>query len=166
MKTSFRQIVCSWSKFVFLHYFLLFKPKKNWLKISTILKIIYLVSKLLRYLVGSRVCMKWALLRNTPKVFTQKLSMLLVILLVLTWRNLQSRFPKRKQGVCRPTLALSFTLRQKKNYENSNISPCTKIIFKKSSKKSQNPSKYYYNSITTKLKFQHKPKYHLSNILI
>jgi len=30
----------------------------------------------------------------------------------------------------------------------------------------QNPSKYYYNSIITNLKFQHKPKYHLSKILI
>jgi hypothetical protein len=33
------------------------------------------------------------------------------------------------------------------------------LIFKK------NPSTYY-NSITTYLKFQHKPKYHLSKILI
>jgi hypothetical protein len=31
--------------------------------------------------------------------------------------------------------------------------------------KNQNPSRYYYNSITN-LKFQHKPKYHLSKILI
>jgi len=29
-----------------------------------------------------------------------------------------------------------------------------------------NPSRYYYNSIVTNLKFQHKPKYHLSKILI
>jgi len=35
---------------------------------------------------------------------------------------------------------------------------------KKSSKRNQNPSQYY-NSITN-LKFQHKPKYHLSKILI
>jgi hypothetical protein len=48
-------------------------------------------------------------------------------------------------------------LRQKKNYENSNISPCKNIIFKKSSKRNHNPSRYY-NSITN-LKFQHKPKY-------
>jgi hypothetical protein len=33
-------------------------------------------------------------------------------------------------------------LRQKKNYENSNISPCKNIIFKKSSKRNQNPSRY------------------------
>jgi hypothetical protein len=38
------------------------------------------------------------------------------------------------------------------------------IIFKQSSKRNQNPSRYY-NSITN-LKFQHKPKYHLSKILI
>jgi hypothetical protein len=50
-------------------------------------------------------------------------------------------------------------LRQKKNYENLNISPCENIIFKKSSKGNQNPSRYYYyNSIITNLKFQHKPK--------
>jgi len=51
-------------------------------------------------------------------------------------------------------------LRQKKNYGNSNISPCKSIIFQKSSKRNQNPSRYY-NSITN-LKFQHKPKHHLS----
>jgi hypothetical protein len=46
------------------------------------------------------------------------------------------------------------------------ISPCKNIIFKIKNplKKNQNPSKYY-NSITN-LKFQHKPKYHLSKILI
>ncbi len=39
------------------------------------------------------------------------------------------------------------------------------IIFKKNpSKRNQNPSRYY-NSITN-LKFHHKPKYHLSKILI
>ncbi len=32
---------------------------------------------------------------------------------------------------------------------------------KKSSKTNQSPSRYYYNSIITNLKFQHKPKYHL-----
>jgi hypothetical protein len=40
------------------------------------------------------------------------------------------------------TVALPFTLnnilRQKKNYENSNISPCKNVIFKKSSKRNQN----------------------------
>jgi hypothetical protein len=49
--------------------------------------------------------------------------------------------------------------------ENSNISPCQNIFFsEKSSKRNLNPSKYY-NSITN-LKFQHKPKYHFSEILI
>jgi len=62
---------------------------------------------------------------------------------------------------------LKSILRQKKNYGNSNISPCKKYnLKKKSSKKNQNPSRYYYNSIITNLKFQHKPKYHLSKILI
>jgi hypothetical protein len=48
---------------------------------------------------------------------------------------------KRKihlQGVCH-TMALPFTLknilRQKKNYGNSNISPCKNMMFKKFSKK-------------------------------
>jgi hypothetical protein len=50
-----------------------------------------------------------------------------------------------------------------KDYGNSNISPCKNIIFKKSSKRNQNPSRYY-NSITN-LKFQHKPKYHLSKMV-
>jgi hypothetical protein len=36
------------------------------------------------------------------------------------------------------------------------------IIFRKSSKRNQNPSRYY-NRITN-LKFQHKPKYHLKKI--
>jgi hypothetical protein len=49
-----------------------------------------------------------------------------------------------QQGVCH-TVALPFTvksiLRQKKNYGNSNISPCKNIIFKKSFKKNQSPSK-------------------------
>jgi hypothetical protein len=41
------------------------------------------------------------------------------------------------------------------DYGNSNISPGKNIIFKKFSKRNQNPSRYY-NSITN-LKFQHKP---------
>jgi hypothetical protein len=54
--------------------------------------------------------------------------------------------------------------KHKKNHENSNVSPCKNIIFKKSSERNQNPSRYC-NSIT-KLKFQHKPRHHLSKILI
>jgi hypothetical protein len=38
---------------------------------------------------------------------------------------------------------------------------CKNIIFKKCSKRNQNPSRYY-NSIIINLKFQHKPKHHLS----
>jgi len=73
-----------------------------------------------------------------------------------------------EQGVCH-TMALPFTLksilRQKKNYGNSNISPCkNNVIFKKSSKRNQNPSRYY--NFITNLKFQHKPKHPLSKILI
>jgi hypothetical protein len=61
-----------------------------------------------------------------------------------------------KQGMCVTMWPCPFTLksilRQKKNYGNSNVSPCKNIIFKKSSKRNQNPSRYY-NSITN-LKFQ------------
>jgi len=68
---------------------------------------------------------------------------------------------KRNKGVCH-IVTLPFTLksilRQKKNYRNSNIiSPSRNIIFQKSSKRNQIPSRYY-NSIITNLKFQHKPK--------
>jgi hypothetical protein len=52
-------------------------------------------------------------------------------------------------------------LKGKEELWNSNISPCKNIMFKKSSQRNQNPSRYYYNSITN-LKFQHKPKYHFS----
>ncbi len=48
-----------------------------------------------------------------------------------------------KQGVCH-TVALPITLKgilmQKKNYENSNISPCKNTMFKKSSQRNQNLS--------------------------
>jgi hypothetical protein len=74
-----------------------------------------------------------------------------------------------QRGVCH-TVALPFTLKRlmlrwKKYYGNSNFSAWKNIIFKKSSKLNQNPSRYY-NCITN-LKFQHKPKkYDLSRILI
>jgi len=56
-----------------------------------------------------------------------------------------------KQGV-RHIVALPFTLeerilRPKKSFKNSNVSPCKNTIFKKSSKRNQNPSGYY-NSLT------------------
>jgi hypothetical protein len=81
------------------------------------------------------------------------------------WKTYKSVSLANKEGVCH-TVALPFTvksiLRQKKNYGTSNnISPCKNIIFTKSSKRNQNPSRYY-NSITN----QHKPKYHLSKVLI
>jgi hypothetical protein len=75
-------------------------------------------------------------------------------------------FKISKQGVCVcvcvcDTVALPFTLksiwRQKKNYVNSNIFTMQKYTLQKSSKRNQNPSRYY-NSITD-LKFQHKQRY-------
>jgi hypothetical protein len=74
--------------------------------------------------------------------------------------------------------ALLFTLksilRPKKNYANSNISPCKNVIFKKKSLAydifwtfgyAKNPSRYH-NSTLPNLKFEHKPKYDLSKILV
>jgi hypothetical protein len=53
-------------------------------------------------------------------------------------------------------------------WKHSNIiSPCKNIkSSKKSSEKKPKSFKKYYNSIITNLKFQHKPKCHLSKILI
>jgi hypothetical protein len=69
----------------------------------------------------------------------------------------------QQQEVCH-IVALPFTLknilRQKRNYGNSNISPCKKYNLQNPLKRNQNPS------TTTNLKVQHKPKYHLSKILI
>jgi hypothetical protein len=70
------------------------------------------------------------------------------------------------------TVALPFTLknilRQKKNYENSNISPRKKYNLQKKKnplkETNQNPSRYH-NSITN-LKFEPKSKYHLSKTLV
>jgi hypothetical protein len=75
---------------------------------------------------------------------------------------------RKNKGVC-VNVSLRQKKKKKKNYGNSNISPCKNIIFKKiliKKKENQNPSRYYYNSIITNLKFQHKPKYHLSRILM
>jgi hypothetical protein len=74
-----------------------------------------------------------------------------------------------KTRVCH-TVALPFTLksilRQKEELWKLkySISQCKNIIFKKSSKRNQNPWRYYNSR--TNLKFQHKPKYHLSRTLI
>jgi hypothetical protein len=57
-------------------------------------------------------------------------------------------------------------LKAKEKFMETQIFHHTKIIiFKKFSKRNQIPSKYYY-SIITNVKFQHKPKYYLSKILI
>ncbi len=67
-----------------------------------------------------------------------------------------SQQQQEEEGVCHTLWPCAFTLksilRQKKNYGNSNISTCKNIIStKKSSKRFQNPSRYYYNSIITKI---------------
>jgi len=84
--------------------------------------------------------------------------------LMLNFLNLLGSLLLNKGCVTQCGLAICIkkaSLRQKKNYGNSNISPCKNIIFQKSSKRNQNPSRYSYNAITN-LKFQHKPKYHVS----
>jgi hypothetical protein len=71
-----------------------------------------------------------------------------------------------QHGVCH-TVALPFTLksilRQRRIIKTQIFHYAKIIIFKKSSKRNQNLSRHY-NSIIN-LKFQHKPKYHLSKIL-
>jgi hypothetical protein len=73
------------------------------------------------------------------------------------------------RGVALPpfTLKKHLKAKKKKNYGYSNISQCKKYNLQKNplKKRNQNPSRYYYNS-RTNLKFEHKPKYHLSKILI
>jgi hypothetical protein len=55
-------------------------------------------------------------------------------------------------------------LRQKKNYENPNISPCEKYnLQKKPLKENQYPSRYHKSR--NNFKFQHKARYHLSKTL-
>jgi hypothetical protein len=65
---------------------------------------------------------------------------------------------------CTSPFTLKSICGQKKNYGNSNISPCKSLIFKKSSKRNQKILQDNDNS-GTNLKFQHEPKYHLSKIL-
>jgi hypothetical protein len=92
--------------------------------------------------------------RDNPQIFTSSYG----------WSTL---WLNKKQGVCHTLwpchLHYKVSLRQTKNCGNSNISPCKNIIFKKnSSKRNQNPSSYY----NMNLKFQQKPKYLVSKILI
>jgi hypothetical protein len=95
-------------------------------------------------------------LRISLEVFTSKIWISVTIWWFFT--------TKIKQGVCHTVaLPLKHILRQKKNYKNSNISPCKTTILKKPSERNQNSSRYY-DSVTN-LKFQHKPKYRLSKIL-
>ncbi len=84
--------------------------------------------------------------------FPFSISSLLFFVVVFFYQKTKKKTHKRKRehGVCH-TVALPFILKsilwQKKNYGNLNISPCKNIIFKNSSRRNQNPSRYY-NSIT------------------
>jgi hypothetical protein len=72
---------------------------------------------------------------------------------------------KKTRGMSHCDLAIYIKtyLKAKEEYlKISNILPCKNIIFKKSSKKNQNPPRYY-NSIS---QVSTQPKYHLSKILI
>jgi hypothetical protein len=74
----------------------------------------------------------------------------------------------QKQGVCH-TMALAFTLKRylmakEELWKFKYFTTRKYNLKKKSSKTNQNPSRYH-NSMTN-FKFQHKPKYHLSRILL
>jgi hypothetical protein len=80
----------------------------------------------------------------------------------------------KTRGVLSHTMALPFTLKKnlkgkRRNYGNSNIispSKKKKIFKKKIPLKETKILQNIRNSIINYLKFQHKPKYHLSKILI
>jgi hypothetical protein len=77
----------------------------------------------------------------------------------IQWAELPKTTPTR--GVSHYCLAIyikKYLKAKEELWKLKYISPCKNIIFQKSSKRNQNPSKYYYNSIRTNLKFQHKPK--------
>jgi hypothetical protein len=79
---------------------------------------------------------------------------------------LRDMYTKAKQGVCH-IVALPFTLKYLKAKEELwklKYFIMQKYNFQKSPERNQNPTRYY-KSINN-LKFQHKPKYHLSKILI
>jgi hypothetical protein len=78
----------------------------------------------------------------------------------MAWQHPQKR---KTRGVSHCGLAIYIKKYVKAKEELWKLKYFT-IIFKKSSKRNQNPSRYY-NSIPN-LKFQHKPKYHFSEILI
>jgi hypothetical protein len=81
-----------------------------------------------------------------------------------TQKKTKANERKANKGYVTHSVALPFTLKsilrqkkKKKNHGNTNISPYKNIsIFKKSSKRIQNPSRYHNSR--TNLKFQHKPK--------
>jgi len=77
--------------------------------------------------------------------------------------------PSEKQGV-HHTVALPITLksilRQKKNYVNSNISPCKNIIVIKTSKRNQNLSRYITNSTQAKISYFKNPHIKIDLLLL
>jgi hypothetical protein len=77
----------------------------------------------------------------------------------------------KKQGVCHIVALLAIYIEKyhlkaiKELWKTSNISPCKNIIFKKILFK-QTKFLQDNQSSTTNIKFQHKPKYHLSKMVI
>jgi len=81
--------------------------------------------------------------------------------------NAKTKKPNKTRGVSHCDLAIYIKKYLKAKEELQKLKYFTTQKYnlqKKSCKRNQNPSTYY-NSITN-LKFQHKPKYHLSKILI
>jgi hypothetical protein len=61
--------------------------------------------------------------------------------------KIETKKEKRKKKGCVSHCGLAIYIKKhlrakEEYYENSNISPCKNIIFKKSSKRNQNPSRY------------------------
>jgi hypothetical protein len=83
------------------------------------------------------------------------------------WQHKKNWKKKKKTRVVSHyglAIYIKMYLKAKEELWKLNISPCKNIIFKKSSKRKENPSRYH-KSISN-LKFQHKPKYQVSKSLI
>jgi hypothetical protein len=81
---------------------------------------------------------------------TKKKTMVLLHNVVISWQS--------------STLTILFSEMSKEELWKLKDFTIQKTIFQKSSKRNQNPSRYYITIIN--LEFQDKPKYHLSKILI
>jgi len=89
-----------------------------------------------------------------------------VMLFLVILDGFSCLFPREDKRVSHHGLAIyiQMYLKSKQDLWKLKYFTMQNIIYKKSSTRNQNASRYY-NSVTN-LKFQHKPKYHFSKILM